>query len=403
MLTLRLALRFFFYPRRTETAHWIALASALAYFTVALAMVITLSGFNGLRALVVQGFYGTDPDLRLQLPTEALFSPDSSLIQRLHARPEVAVVYPVLEGPAIAVHGNEFAVVKLRGVDPAFFHSEAPITLAYGAMPAGEEEVALGVRLAERLGLSPDQPNRLSLYYPGRLGRTLFGGDAFVQRSVVVSGAFTLHQEANQNLVMGTLNLARELFPEKASQISYLGIYLKPEVSPAVARKKIVAEAGSDFEVLLREEQHKDVYKVLRLEKLAVFIVLGFIAVISSFILFGAGSLLLIEKGRSLAALSALGMAPAHLRGICIGWMGLVALAGALPGLITGVVLCLAQQRWAFVSLGSTDSAPPFPVVVQAEDVAIVALFLMGWALVLSLVRVAGLKPGWKEYQTFKT
>ncbi|MCX7767894.1 MAG: hypothetical protein N2110_02585 [Flavobacteriales bacterium] len=403
MLTLWLAGRFFFHPRRMETAHWIAFASALAYFTVALAMVVTLSGFNGLRALVVQGFYGTDPDLRLQLPSEALFRPDSALLQRLLTRPEVAAVHAVLEGPAIAVHGNEFAVVKLRGLDPAYFHSGVPITLAYGAMPGGDEEVALGVRLGERLGLSPDQTNRLSLYYPGRLGRTVFGGDAFVQRSVAVSGAFILHQEANQNLVMGTLNLARELFPEKASQISYLGIYLKREVSPAVARKKIMADVGTDFEVLLREEQHKDVYKVLRLEKLAVFVVLGFIAVISSFILFGAGSLLLIEKGRSLAVLSALGMAPVQLRRICIVWMGLVALAGALPGLVTGVVLCLAQQRWAFVSLSSSDSAPPFPVEVQVKDVAVVALFLVGWALALSFVRVAGLKVGWKQYQTFKT
>lgn len=396
------ARRFLFNPGRFQTAHFIAVASALSFMAVAAAMAIALSGFNGLRDLVLQGYRWSDPDLKIQPVDGRSFRRDFLPWDQIQSLPDVKGIYGVLENDALAVRGQEFAVVRLRGVEASYFSLNKEMPLVYGYLPAQADQLLVGISLAEKLGLANSEPERITLYYPGRLGRTLFTADAFTPRSMIVSGTFLLHQEANARLILAPLEAVQELFGADSLSLSYVGIILKAGASEKSVKKKIRALLPPSLEVLNRLEQQKDVYKVLRIEKLAVFIVLGFIAVIASFILFGAASLVMLEKQRSAAILTALGCPPLRLRVVFSLWIMMVAGTGIATGLLLGSLLVLWQKTAPFVRLGSDDSRP-FPVALEVSDLFLITLFLTFLALATALLRLMHFRPELKFFQTFKT
>lgn len=396
-----IAWRFLFNPGRFQTAHFIALASALAFMAVAAAMVISLSGFNGLRELVLTGYRWSDPDLKVQKTKENSFKITELPLENLRSSKMIKGVFAAVESDALAVKGGEFAVVRLRGVESVFFNLQSDMPLAYGAIPAFPEEVLTGVSLSEKLGLSSSEPERITLYYPGRLGRTLFTADAFTSRSVVVAGSLILDQESNARLVLGRLETMQELMGRDSLQISWLGLLAKEDVPENALKNEIKASLPAGFEVLNRLEQQKDVYKVLRVEKLAVFIVLGFIATIASFILFGAASLIMLEKQRSAAVLSSLGCSANRLRRIFAIWILLVAGTGILTGLAAGSAIIFWQKTKPFVTLGS-DNERSFPVALQSADIVAVSVFLLMLTFLTAVLRLTRFKPELQYFQTFK-
>lgn len=397
-----LASRFLFNPGRFQTAHFIALASALAFMAVAAAMVIALSGFNGLRDLVLRGYRWSDPDLIIQASGGKPFNQDALPWAELRSMEGIRGLYAALENDALVVKSDEFAVVRVRGVDSSYFYLNKDLPLAYGSLPVDDDQVLVGINLAEKLGLSSSEPERLTLYYPGRLGRTLFTTDAFISRSMAVSGSFLLHQEANARLVLAPLEVVRELFGTDSLSVSSVGIILADRASEKRLKNEIQHKLPPDFEVLNRMEQHKDVYKVLRIEKLAVFIVLGFIAIIASFILFGAASLVMLEKQRTAAVLAALGCSLHRLRLVFSLWILMVAGLGIILGLLTGTFLVVWQKTSPFFML-SSDGQRPFPVSLEGSDLLLVTSFLILLAIATAVLRLMRLNPELKFFQTFKT
>jgi lipoprotein-releasing system permease protein len=397
-----LARRFLFNPGRFQTAHYIALASALAFMAVAAAMVIALSGFNGLRDLVLQGYRWTDPDLIIQASDGKPFGQDALPWAELRSMEGIRGLYAALESDALAVKSSEFSVVRLRGVDSSYYYLNKDLPLVFGSLPVNGDQVLVGINLAEKLGLSSSEPERLILYYPGRLGRTLFAADAFLSRSMTVSGSFLMHQEANARLILAPLDAVRELFGTDSLSISSVGIVLADRASEKRLKNKIQHLLPPGFKILNRMEQHKDVYKVLRIEKLAVFIVLGFIAIIASFILFGAASLVMLEKQRSAAVLAALGCSLPRLRLVFSLWILMVAGMGIILGLLVGTLLIVWQKTSPFFMLSSDDQRP-FPVSWEGSDLLYISLFLILLAQATAVLRLIRYNPELKFFQTFKT
>jgi lipoprotein-releasing system permease protein len=128
----------------------------------------------------------------------------------------------------------------------------------------------------------------------------------------------------------------------------------------------------------LSTEQHSELNKIMRIEKLFVFLALGFIILISTFNLFVSSTMLVLDKTRDLKILSAMGFSPQksavliRLTGLIISFLGLNL------GLFFGIGLCLLQKQFGFIPLGMASTMiRDYPVSVHLGDLFLIGLWVM--------------------------
>ncbi|MCK7538081.1 MAG: FtsX-like permease family protein [Marinilabiliales bacterium] len=127
---------------------------------------------------------------------------------------------------------------------------------------------------------------------------------------------------------------------------------------------------GSEFLVQNRYEQQEMFYKVMKAERLAIYVILTFILIIASFNIIGSLTMLIIEKERDINILKSLGADNSLIKRIFIyeGWM--ISIIGTALGLILGLILyCAAQQHFGIVKLaGESLLIDAYPVKMQLID-----------------------------------
>ena len=137
---------------------------------------------------------------------------------------------------------------------------------------------------------------------------------------------------------------------------------------------------------------HLDVYKrqTLETEKLWTFIILAFILIIATFNIIGALTMLIIEKKKDIKTLYYLGANNKLIRNIFMGEGFLITVIGASLGLALGLVVCLLQMQFHFVTFDEQGVIPYYPIDMQIKDfIWIIGLImLIGFFAALYPVRV---------------
>jgi lipoprotein-releasing system permease protein len=135
---------------------------------------------------------------------------------------------------------------------------------------------------------------------------------------------------------------------------------------------------------LNRYEQQADFFRILKIEKLLTVLLLVFILLIALFNSIGSLSMLIIDKREDIRILSDLGADEPTIRRTFLleGW--LISTLGTIGGLVIGVLLCLGQQYFGWLKLGSGAEyiISAYPVQVQAVDIVLVALIVLALGLV---------------------
>jgi ABC-type lipoprotein release transport system permease subunit len=147
---------------------------------------------------------------------------------------------------------------------------------------------------------------------------------------------------------------------------------------------------GSGFLVRDRKEQNQAIYKMFNTEKWVSFALMAFVLLIISFNLVGSLSMLVLEKKRDIGILQAVGMTRSSLRRLFFNEGVLVAVGGTLLGILLGVALVLAQQKFGFVKTNSTFVSA-YPVALKLSDILLITA--LGAGLGIS----ASIYPAWNS------
>ena len=148
----------------------------------------------------------------------------------------------------------------------------------------------------------------------------------------------------------------------------------------------IIPQSEIDAFNNLEEELHAikvaNYLYIMEVEKLISYLFLTFILLIACFNVIGSLSMLIIDKRADVVTLRNLGVNDETIKQIFLLEGCLISFLGALIGVVLGVALCLVQQEFGLISLGSGDSAGAFvvdayPVNVQLTDVLLVLLTVL--------------------------
>ena len=389
-----IARRYLFSKKSTHAINIISGISVAGVAVATMALVVTLSVFNGFHDLVASFFTNFDPQIEL-VPTQGKTAPaDDPVLDQVRKMPEVSVHTDVLEDQGLAVYGDRQQMVTVMGVDDNFTQLTNIGDILYGdgefSLQAANLFYAIpGIRLAQDMGLGARFEGYLKLYAPVRRGQITELADpseGFVVDSLISPGVvFAVNQaKYDRDHIICSIGFARRLF-DQDGMLSSLQIRLKPGSDLAAVKKQMREIVGSKYRVLDRFEQQSDTFNIMQIEKVLAYVFLTFILMVACFNIISSLSMLIIDKKADAATLRNLGATDRQIRSIFLFEGRIISAIGAVVGILLGLLLCWLQQEFGLVHMG--DSAGSFvvnayPVSVHYDDVAIVfvTVLLIGWA-----------------------
>ena len=378
-----IAWRYLFSKKGHNAINIVSGISAAAVAVVTAAMICVLSVMNGFGVLVEHMFSEFDPAMMVVPAHGQTLRTDAEPVVSLYAREDIEAVSMQLEQTALVRYKDHQLPARVMGVDSLFTytaHIDSIITDGfYSVWDGAFDRAVLGRGLAAQIGINAHFTGALHLYAPERNGRiNMLRPD----KSLRHEHAFIL--EYDDQLMLVSLPLAQRLFDYDEHTATALRIQPKEGVKISNLKSQIANFLGKEYKVLDRYEQQEDFFRILGIEKLLTILLLVFILIIASFNIIGSLSMLIIDKTEDIRILSNLGAGESTIRRIFLleGWF--ISSLGTLSGLILGVLLCLGQQHFGWLTLG--DGAEyvisSYPVQVQAWDILLVAVIVLALGFV---------------------
>ena len=379
---LYIARRYLFSQKSHNAINIISAISVCGVALATLALVCTLSVFNGFHDLISSFFTHFDPDLKVEAIKGKTFEPDSSSLAAIRALPEVEVVSLTLEDNAMAKYKGQQVMVTVKGVDDEFQALTHVEEILYGN-PEFKlyDEIAdygvLGIQLMYTLGTGFDPYDPVEVYAPRRGTKVNLSNpmSSFRRQPLYLPGNVLNINDARyaSSYIVTSLDYARRLFDyEKA--VSAIEIRLTPKANEARAQQSIAAIMGEGYTVKNRYEQQAATFKVVEIEKFVTYLFLCFILMVACFNIISSVSMLILDKQANAETLKSLGATDGFVARIFIYEGNLIALLGAVVGLVLGIVLCLLQQKFGLISLGGGGQfvVDAYPVRVKFTDLLLV-------------------------------
>ena len=395
-----IARRYLFSKKSTHVINLISGISAVGVAVATMALVVTLSVFNGFHDLVASFLTAFDPQIEV-VPARGKTAPaDDPVLAKLRALPEVDVVTESVEDQALALYGDNQAMVVVKGVDDNFSELTHIGDILYGegdfSLHASNLEYGtVGIRLADQLGMSADWPGSLYIYAPKREGQLdmMNPTEGFVVDSLISPGVvFSVRNgRYDREYILTSIGFARRLFGQQG-MLSQLEFRLKPGSDLDAVKAEMREIAGDKYHVLDRMEQQADTFKIMKIEKFIAYIFLTFILAVACFNIIGSLSMLIIDKKDDVVTLRNMGATDKQITRIFLFEGRMISAIGAVVGILLGLLLCWLQQRYGLVALGESSGSfvvDAYPVSVHPEDIIIVFLTVVavGFASVWYPVR----------------
>ncbi|NLA48232.1 MAG: ABC transporter permease [Bacteroidales bacterium] len=388
-LPLYIAKRYLFAKKSRNAINVISGVSVAGVTVGTMALIIILSVFNGLELLITSIFNTFDPDLRITAAEGKTFIPDSTKLLLLSEINGVSCYSLTLEENAYLKYGDREYIGTIKGVDENYTKvTGIDSTMWEGEFLLSSENMrpwaVPGLGVANYLGMRVNFITPLFIYVPMKsAASSLDYENAFIRKYVFPSGIFQIEQTYDSKYVYLPLDFTRELIQEEKG-VSSVEIKLSGNADANRVRKNVNNIFGEDHVIQNRYEQQEIFYKVMRSERLAIFMILTLIIVIASFNIVGSLTMLIIEKERDIEILRSLGADNKLIRRIFIfeGW--LISIIGTAAGVILGFIICWLQQKYGIVRLNtSTLIMESYPVVMKLRDFIIIpaTVLLIGfWA-----------------------
>ena len=381
-LSFFIARRYLFSKKKHHAINIISAISVCGVALATLALVCTLSVFNGFQDMVAGFFTAFDPELKITVREGKVFDPHSAVFRQLRALPQIEVWTETLEENAMVQYKDRQAMAVIKGVDDNFEQLTSIDSLLYGTgrFILHDEVVdygILGVELVSELGTGIQFVDPLQIYAPKRNARVnLANPSASFSRGHLFSpgAVFVVNQQKyDAGYILTSLAFARRLFGY-GTEVSAVELKLKPEADADVVKKEISRILGDDFSVQNRYEQQADVFRIMEIEKFISYLFLTFILAISCFNVIGSLSMLILDKREDVETLRHLGADSSLISKIFLFEGRLISTFGALAGIVLGLLLCFLQQRFGFVSLGGGADfvVDAYPVSIHLTDVLLV-------------------------------
>ena len=361
-----------------------------------MALVAVMSVFNGLEDLIRGLFSSFDSELQVTPVVGKSFVATEDWLNALRKVEGVEVITEVIEDNALLEYRGNQHIARVKGVSDNYFdHERFSKGYFWGDTTLGTAErpgAILGRGVAFALSVNLDDINSvLQIYYPKapKSAASLDPNQLYAAGQVEPRGFFRIEQGVDNQYILVPLDFFKDLL-NYGQKRTALELKVASGHSISTVQQAVQTHLGADFAVKNADEQHATLIRTVKLEKLVVFLTLTFILALASFNIFFSLSMLAIEKKKDLAVLKSMGAKNSLIRGIFLKQGALIAFSGAILGLILGLLLVGAQEKFGLISLGiASGVVDAYPVRIHWPDLGWISL------AVVTITLLASWRPAW--------
>ena len=145
---------------------------------------------------------------------------------------------------------------------------------------------------------------------------------------------------------------------------------------------------GSSYWVRNRYQQDEALFKITNLEKYIAYLIFSFTLILVAFNMIGALWMLVLEKKEDISILKSMGANNKLIKNIFLTEGLLMSLIGLISGCMLAFVLCLLQQQYGFIGLGTEGNfiIDAYPVEMQFTDFLLVILTVLTIGLIAAWI-----------------
>ncbi len=376
---------------------WISIVSVAV---AAFAMIFVLSVFNGFNRVISESIHKLSPDLQITSVKGKTLNVNDFPFDKIQSLNDVELVLPTITEDVLFRNRDRQQIGQVKGVPEEFYQVErVKSSIINGDRrfePDGDVAVAVpGAGMAYYLGINANKPfTMIQVYVPRRGNASSFSlENGFNTGQLFVMKVFSTQQDIDEQLVLAPYSWLAELvgYDGLASDVE---VFVDQTANLSKIKRQIKQILGPDYEVNDQYEQQSTLYKMMKSEKLAVYLILVFILIMATFNVIASLSMLIIEKRKDTGILRSMGGDNSLIRSIFLHEGTIISVVGGIIGLIIGIIAVLLQQYVGFIRLGDGSGSyivEYYPVALQLQDVLIVlaTITIIGGIAAYTTVRVS--------------
>lgn len=393
-LPLFIAKRYLFAKKSHNVINLISAISAIGMAIGTAALIIIMSIYNGFDSLVKSMMSSVEPDLVIEPYQGKSFIPEGEVYDWLYEEDAVKNMCEVVQESVFISYDGRQNTATVKGVDQ-IYEEETPLRnyLTEGEFGLHRGDVPLasvGASLAYSMGIRPRFLSPIEIYFPSRTSRISMMNPAASVRSINVypGSLFAVNGEIDNSLIIIPIEKMKELL-EYDKEVSSVEIRLTDSRETERIRRGIEERLPEGLCVKDRYQQNESLYKMMKYEKISIYMILIFVIIIIAFNIFGSLSMLIIEKKDDISTLRSLGATEGLIKKIFVfeGWM--ISLTGLAAGMVIGIILSLIQQHFGIIKMPGSFLVQAYPVILSIKDILITggAVALIGYLIALGATR----------------
>jgi lipoprotein-releasing system permease protein len=362
--------------------------AGVAFSTAAL--VIVLSVFNGLEGLLRSLYTSFDPELKIEAVQAKTFEATPELLASIKSVQGVEILTEVIEDYAYVKYRDAEMAAIIRGVSENFIDQKRLDNhIVSGKLQLHEGNVGFaivgaGVQSTLSVAIEDDSHAMQIFYIKNAPTTTLDLSRMYARKSIRPGAVFSIEKNYDENYIFVPLDFAIELL-DYGNKRTFLEVKCSQGANTNQVKESLQQRIGSGFVVLTNEEQHKDLYRLLNMEKLFTFLALSMLILVGSINIFFSLMMLAIDKKKDISILFALGAHPRLIRRIFLFEGGIISFLGAATGLVAGGLICWAQDRFGLVGMGMENAiVATYPVEIRSGDFIYIATVVVFITLTIS-------------------
>ena len=379
-LPLFIANRYLLAKKSHNLINIITWISILGISVGSFALIVVLSAFNGLEMVISSMNNRLTPDLQIATVKGKTIDLTAFPLDQLKGIQGVEYVIPTITEDALFRANDKQHIGQVKGVGLEYQAIERMKSVAFGeggmTLSDGEYNFAVpGAGVAWYLGINAYNPYAMvRVYVPKRGNASLMSlENSFNSDVLTVRSVFSTEQEQDEKLVLVPFDWLSELL-EYENKASNIELFVAPNTDINKVKKSVAAIVGEGFTVKNQQEQQETLYRIMRSEKWAVYVILTFILILATFNVVGSLSMLMIDKRKDTEILKSMGADKHLIQRIFLNEGLLISVAGGIIGLLLGIILVLLQQQFGFVKFGTGGNyvVDAYPVLLKLKDVLLI-------------------------------
>lgn len=389
-LSFFIAKRYLISKKSHNLINIISIISVVGLSVGTMALIVVLSVFNGFEDVIKSLYTTFNADLQVTPAVGKTFNYSDFPSEKIIGVEGVVGISEVVEEDALFKYMDKQHIARIKGVSDNFVELSRIDTMTVNGsfiLQEGNSDFAVvGSGVAWYLNIYPQNiSNLLSIYVPRRGNASSFNFEnAFNNRALHPTGVFSIQQEFDEKYVFVPLQFARELL-DYSDEVTSVEIRYNHGVDDDNIQGIVQSILGNDYVVKNRFQQNESLFKILRSEKTAIFLILVFILILSSFNMIGSLSILIIEKNKDIRILASMGADMKLIKKIFFTEGMLISLLGSIIGLAVGFLILFIQESFGLLQLGGGEGAfviSAYPVKIQLLDF----IYVFGTVMAIGII-----------------